>query len=300
MAEPTLRSTKSALPVNPALSRHRQGWLTSVLLYTVLIVGALVAILPFFTMVSTSFMTLGETINRRLLPSTLHFDNYVQAWENAKFAKYFLNSVIITAVTLAGLFLTSVMAGYAFARIRFFGREVIFAVLLATLMIPETLTWLPNLLLIRGAIIPLPGGSWLNSLPALTVPFMASAFSIFLLRQFFGQIPSELWDAIQIDGGGHLRFLFQVVLPLSRAPVMTIMLFGFTGSWNAFAWPLLVTTRDTWRPLMVGLWTFVTEAGPQTHLLMAGAVITILPILVVYFITQNQFTESIATTGLKG
>jgi ABC-type glycerol-3-phosphate transport system permease component len=168
------------------------------------------------------------------------------------------------------------------------------------MMIPESITLLPNLLMIRGAIFPLPGGSWMNSLQGLTVPFMASAFSIFLLRQFFSQIPHELWDAARIDGCNHFLFLLRVVLPISKAPIMTVLLFGFTGAWNAFAWPLLVTTRDTWRPLMVGLWTFVSEAGPQSNLLMAGAVITLLPILVVYFITQKQFTTGIATTGLKG
>ena len=132
------------------------------------------------------------------------------------------------------------------------------------------------------------------------LPFMANAFSIFLLRQFFSQVPDELWDAARMDGAGHLRFLVQIVLPISKAPLMTVLLFGFIGSWNAFMWPLLVTTKDVSRPLMVGLWNFVTEAGPQTHLLMAGAVITLIPILIVYFITQKQFTEGIATTGLKG
>jgi ABC-type glycerol-3-phosphate transport system permease component len=129
---------------------------------------------------------------------------------------------------------------------------------------------------------------------------MANAFSIFLLRQFFSQVPNDLWDAARIDGCDHTRFLVQIVLPISKAPIMTVLLFAFTGAWNAFTWPLLVTTRDTWRPMMVGLYTFITEAGPQTQLLMAGAVISLLPILVIYFITQKQFTEGIATTGLKG
>jgi ABC-type glycerol-3-phosphate transport system permease component len=154
--------------------------------------------------------------------------------------------------------------------------------------------------MIRGAIVPLPGGTWLNTFWALTVPFMANAFSIFLLRQFFAQVPMDLWDAARIDGCDHTRFLIQIVLPISKAPIMTVLLFGFTASWNAFTWPLLVTTNDTWRPMMVGLWTFVREAGPQTHLLMAGAVISLIPILIIYFLTQKQFTEGIATTGLKG
>ncbi len=269
-------------------------------LYGILILGAVVAIIPFFWMVSTSLMTLGETINRQWLPKKPQFGNYVEAWTEAKFAKYFVNSVIITFTTLAGLLTTSILAGYAFARIRFWGREAIFAVLLSTMMIPDSVTMIPNFLIIRGNIVPLPGGSWLNSLPGLTVPFMANAFSIFLLRQFFAQIPWELWDAARMDGAGHLRFLIRIVLPISKAPVLTVLIFGFIGAWNAFLWPLLITTRDTWRPLMVGLWSFVTEAGPETHLQMAGAVITIFPVLILYFLTQRQFTEGIATSGLKG
>jgi ABC-type glycerol-3-phosphate transport system permease component len=269
-------------------------------LYLVLILGAVLAIIPFFWMVSTSLMTLGETINRQWLPKVPQFSNYQQAWVQANFARYFLNTVIITATTILGLLITSTLAGYAFGRIRFFGRDVLFALLLSTMMIPESVTMIPNFLMIRGDIIPLPGRSWLNTLQALTVPFMANAFSIFLLRQFFMKIPEDLWDAARMDGAGHLRFLIQVVLPISKAPIMTVLIFAFIGSWNAFLWPLLVTTRETWRPLMVGLWTYVSDAGPKTHLLMAGAVITVVPILIIYFLTQKQFTEGIATSGLKG
>ena len=270
------------------------------LLYLILILGAIVAILPFFWMVSTSLMTLGETINRQWLPKVPQFENYSEAWTEANFAKYFMNSVIITFVTIAGLLTTSILSGYAFGRIKFFGKNVLFALLLATMMIPESVTMIPNFLMIRGDILPLPGGSWLNTLQALTVPFIANAFSIFLLRQFFMRIPDELWDAARMDGAGHFRFLVQICLPISKAPVLTVMIFAFIGSWNAFLWPLLVTTKAVWRPLMVGLWTFVSEAGPETNLLMAGAVITIIPILILYFLTQKQFTEGIATTGLKG
>lgn len=270
------------------------------LIYVVLVFGAVLAMLPFFWMISTSFMTLGETINRQWLPKVPQFKNYVEAWEESNFDKYFINSVIITLTTMAGLLTTSILAGYAFARIKFAGRDFIFALLLATMMIPESVTLIPNFLMIRGDILPLPGGNWLNKLPALTVPFMANAFSIFLLRQFFITIPNELWEAAHLEGAGHLRFLTQIVLPISKAPVMTVLIFAFISSWNAFLWPLLVTTRDTWRPLMVGLWKLVSEAGPETNLLMAGAVITIIPILILYFLTQKQFTEGIATTGLKG
>lgn len=270
------------------------------ILYLILIAGAIVFIFPFFWMISNSLMTLGETIVRQLVPKVPQWVNYKEAWEQANFSKYFVNSVLVTLGTLAGLLFTSILAGYAFGRIEFKGKNILFGIFLATMMIPESVTLIPNYMLIRGTIIPLPGGTWINTYWALTVPFMANAFSIFLLRQFFAQIPKELWDAARIDGCDHGRFLVQIVMPISKAPIMTVLLFGFTSSWNAFQWPLLVTTRDTWRPLMVGLYGFVQEAGPNTHWLMAGAVITIIPILIVYFLTQKQFTQGIATTGLKG
>ena len=290
-------------PVVPPATRAKRSpfyFVGRVLTYAILILGAIIFIFPFFWMISSSLMTLGETITRALVPKVPQWVNYVDAWNQAKFSKYFMNSVFITLGTLAGLLFTSILAGYAFGRIDFKGKSVLFGLFLATMMIPESVTLIPNYLLIRGNILPIPGGTWLNKYWSLTVPFIANAFSIFLLRQFFAQIPKELWDAARIDGADHLRFLIQIVLPISKAPIMTVLLFGFTGSWNAFQWPLLVTTNDTWRPIMVGLWSFVNEAGPQTHLLMAGAVISLIPILIVYFLTQKQFTQGIATTGLKG
>ncbi len=289
----------------PTLKKEKKGSRASrilgkVVLYLILIVGALIFIFPFFWMVSNSLMTLGETITRQIWPEVPQWINYKEAWKQANFSKYFVNSVAVTLGTLTGLLFTSILAGYAFGRIDFKGKDILFGLFLATMMIPESVTLIPNYLLIRGTIIPLPGGTWINTYWALTVPFMANAFSIFLLRQFFAQIPNELWDAARIDGCDHLRFLVQIVMPISKAPIMTVLLFGFTASWNAFQWPLLVTTRDTWRPLMVGLYGFVQEAGPYTHWLMAGAVITIVPVLIVYFLTQKQFTQGIATTGLKG
>ena len=287
-------------PQKEIKENHAGRILGKALLYIILLFGAVVFIFPFFWMISNSLMTLGETITRQLVPKVPQWINYKEAWEQANFSKYFLNSVLVTLGTLTGLLFTSILAGYAFGRIEFKGKNILFGLFLATMMIPESVTLIPNYLLIRGNIIPLPGGTWINTYWALTVPFMANAFSIFLLRQFFAQIPDELWDAARIDGCDHLRFLVQIVMPISKAPIMTVLLFGFTASWNAFQWPLLVTTRDTWRPLMVGLYGFVQEAGPYTHWLMAGAVITIIPILIVYFLTQKQFTQGIATTGLKG
>ncbi|MEW5830019.1 MAG: carbohydrate ABC transporter permease [Chloroflexota bacterium] len=281
--------------------RRRPAWIIArnLLTYLFLSLGVVVAVFPFFWMISTSLMSLGEAQGTHLIPSEVHFENYANAWKEASFSLYMWNSVRITFLTLAGELTFSILAAYAFARIKFPGRDFLFTVMLSTMMIPGMVTIIPNFLTVTwlGRIGPL---KWINNWPALTVPFMGSVFSIFLLRQFFAQIPDELYDAAQIDGAGHLRFLWQVVLPLSKAPIMVIVILSFIGTWNALAWPMLVTNSPDWRPIAVGLYSFIGEAGQMTNLMMAGAVIAILPILVLYFFTQKQFTESIARSGLKG
>lgn len=291
----------SRTQVNQATPRFRlsRSTIQKILIYTLLFVGAFVSLVPFVWMISTSFKSLGEAISVRFFPSQLLWENYVEAWERAVFSKYFFNSVKITMISLIGSISLSTVAAYAFARIKFPGRDLIFGVLLATIMIPEMVTIIPNFLTVTwlGRIGPI---AWINNWPALTVPFMGSIFNIFLLRQFFAQIPDELFDAAQIDGAGHWRFLWKVVLPLSRAPMLVIIVLTFIGSWNALAWPMLVTNTPDWRPISVGLMNFIDEAGQEFHLTMAGAVITVIPVLAIYFIAQRQFTESIARSGLKG
>ena len=285
-------------------AQERSSFLTAAqtrkfLSYIVLTIGAIISLVPFLWMIVKSVMSLGESMASTFIPSEIHLENYLQAWQIGNFSEYFINSILITVITLAGELLFSILAAYAFARIDFPGKNAIFAMLLATLMIPVMVTTIPNLLIVTwlGRVGPF---SWVNNWPALTIPFMGSIFSIFLLRQFFIQIPDELYDAARIDGAGHLRFLAQVVVPLSKAPLMVIVVLSFIGSWNSLAWPLLVTNSPEWRPIAVGLLNFVDEAGQQVNLMMAGAFITIIPILVMYFFTQKQFTESISRSGIKG
>lgn len=270
-----------------------------VLAYILLIIGAFIALVPFVYTVSVSLMNLTEATGGAWIPSTPQWSNYTEAWQDANFSLYVWNTVKVTLITLVGQVVFCTLAAYAFAQLEFPGKGFLFALLLSTLLLPEAITWIPNFITVSwlGRVGPI---RWINNWPALTVPFMASAFSIFLLRQFFMQIPRELWDSAQMDGAGHIRYLLQVVVPLSRAPIVTIILFGFIGSWNALAWPLLVTTTEEWRVISVGLLSFLNEAGALFHLQMAGAVIAMLPIVLVYFFTQKQFTEGIATSGLKG
>jgi ABC-type glycerol-3-phosphate transport system permease component len=233
------------------------------------------------------------------------FGNYILAWRDADFARYTRNSIITTLLTIAGVITTGTLAAYAFARMEFPGKDLLFTVYLATYMIPWTVIMIPDYLIVVGlddffketfGIT----NAWYNNWTALTIPFMVNAFSVFLLRQFFAQIPNELFDAALIDGSGHLRFLTQIVLPISKAPLMSVVIFNGIWAWNSLQWPLIVTSTPNWRPITVGLSGFITESGAETQLIMAGSVITTIPILVLYFFTQKQFTEGIATTGLKG
>ena len=219
---------------------------------------------------------------------------------------YIWNSIRITLISVLGSLTVCIPAAYAFARMKFVGRNFIFALFLSTMMIPGIVMLIPHLLTViwLGRLSESlfgPAGAWFNNWPALTIPFFASVFNIFLLRQFFIQIPEDLWDAARIDGAGHPRFLVSVVLPLSKAPIMTIITLGFIGSWNALMWPLLVTINDEWRPIAVGLSNFVTADTPgDLNLQMAASVITVIPILILYFVAQKQFTEGIAQTGIRG
>jgi len=270
-------------------------------LVALLAVGGLVAVSPFLYMASTSLKSLAETLTRvspfpfqpDFWPKAPEWSNYAQAWTLASFSRYLRNSLVTAAVTAAAVGGTSCLAAYAFARIRFTGSRVLFSVLLATLIIPESVYLVPNFILVSRL-------GWYDRLAGLTVPFAANAFAIFLLRQFFAQVPREILESARMDGAGHLRSLFSMVVPLSSAPLFTVLFLTFLGSWNSLQWPLVATRTARWRPLTVGLTTFNSDAGPQNQLIMAGAVIAIVPVIVLYALAQKQFTEAIARTGIKG
>ncbi|MFN8499693.1 MAG: carbohydrate ABC transporter permease [Anaerolineae bacterium] len=272
---------------------RRQRTLRQVSTHTILIIGALVAMFPFVWMVLTSLKTFQEYATQQFLPAVPQWSNYATALTMAPFGRYLANTLFISVSTTALVLFTSALAAYAFARMNFFGREVIFIIFLTTLMIPFEITMIPNFLTIRDL-------GWIDSYAALIFPFGASVFAIFLLRQFFAQIPSDYYDAAVLDGASHLRFLVAIVLPLSQPALVSVALFTFLGSWNSLLWPLIVTNSPEMRPIQVGLYSFINEASTNTHLLMAASVIAVAPILVLYFFAQKQFIEGISGSGLKG
>lgn len=278
------------------------------LLYAVLVFGALASILPFFYMIMTSLKTYGSIINNNLWPwfpfggEALQFQNYPEAiqdvgldkaWNIPLLYRYFANTVIVTGAIVFGTVITSVLAAYALSNIDLPGKNAIFLLILATIMIPNDLTLVPKVVMMFQ-------WDWYNSFQALIVPFLVSVYGIFLLRQFFLQIPRDLFDAAVMDGAGHLRYLFTIVVPLSKPALVTVALLNFIAAWDSFKWPLLITRDNNMRVLGVGLQQFMQGEGVRTDLLMAFATLVVLPVVFFYFLTQKQFTEGITRTGIKG
>ena len=275
--------------------------LESPFVHLLLLVGAIAMLMPFAWMVSTSLKAQNEVFAYppQWIPSQLLWSNYAQAWAAAPFGRYFINSGIVAlAVTFLDL-VTSSLAAFAFGRMQFPLRNALFTLYLASMMIPHQMTIIPAFLLLKnfGDISPALG---LDSYFALIAPFAASAFGVFMLRQSFMQIPNELEDAAVLDGCGRLGFLVRMVLPLSRPALATLALFAFQANWNSYLWPLIVTNSDTMRTVQIGLRYFVGQEGSsQWGLLMAAAVFVSMPVVVLYLFVQRQFTQGIASTGLK-
>lgn len=290
MTEAGVRSTS----VKPG-ARPLGAWMARGLLYLTLTLGAIFSGFPFFWMLMTSLKPRAEAtrLPPTILPQHWEFSNYPLAWNSAPFGRYFLNSSLIAICVVAGVIVTATLAAYAFARLEFAARSALFALFISTLMIPFEATLIPNFIIIKNL-------GWYNTYTAMIVPWTASVFSVFLLRQFFLTLPQDLFDAAMLDGAGPLRSLWAVALPLARAPLGAIALFAFLGSWNSLLWPLIVTGSQNLRPIQLGLSVFLNTDTNEPQLLMAASAFTILPIVVLFFIAQRAFVEGIASTGLRG
>jgi ABC-type glycerol-3-phosphate transport system permease component len=287
-----------------------KGLPTRIAIHTILLAGAFLVAFPFLWMILTSLKSLPESAGfpPTIFPSELHWENYRTAWEAADFATALRNTVGMAVVQAFGTVAFTSLAAYAFARIAFRGRDFVFLLFLTSLMIPDEVGLVPSFVILKNLPCPIPlssicnpNGGWLNTYTAMTVPFMGSVYSIFLLRQFFLALPADLWESCQLDGGGHFVFFSRIVIPLSAPALLTVGLFSFLGSWNAFLWPLIVTSSPDIRPLQVALQTFSsTDAQSRYPELMAASLFGIAPVLILFFLVQRQFVEGIARSGLKG
>lgn len=263
-----------------------------------LIAGLVVALFatPLIWMVLTSLKSKEQidTNPHRALPSEWRWSNYQEAVHTIPYLRYTCNSLVLCAGSVAGTLLSCSLVAYGFARLRWPGRDLVFAVLIATMLLPWHVTMIPRFLLLRELGL-------YNTLGALVVPtFLGDAFYIFLLRQFFRTIPEELSDAARLDGCREWGIFWRIILPLSKPALATVALFQFIAAWNDFNGPLLYLSDPQRFPLAYGLEQFVSSHSSQTHLLLAASVLFTLPIVVLFFFTQRTFLRGIATTGLKG
>lgn len=223
----------------------------------------------------------------------LFLSNFVQAWTKVPFGRYFLNTIIVSTTCVIFVIITGSLAAYAFARMKFYGKELIFYLFISMMMVPQPVYIIPSYILLHHF-------GWLDTYAALIVPWMANIFTIFLLRQHFKSLPQELFDAASIDGCSRFEALWRIVLPLSKGVIATAAIFAFIGSWNSFMWPLVMIDRPELRVLQVGLSYFSAEASSQTALLMAASTFSILPLVILFLLAQKQIMASFVSSGLKG
>jgi len=271
------------------LRRSVLGGLSYVLLTTF----AVACLVPFAWMLLTALKPETEVFNMAWLPSRPAWENFPRAFTFFPFARFLSNTLVVAVGGTALHLVTSVLAAYAFARLRFRGREVLFLLYLGTLMIPQQVTIVPLFIMMRNI-------GWVDTFWALIVPGAFHALGVFLLRQFFLSIPQELEESALIDGAGRLRILWGIILPLSKPALATLAVFTFIREWNAFLWPLIVTTSPDMRTLPVGLSLFNGQYGTEWHLLMAAATVTLLPTLLIFVFAQRYFVQGIALTGFGG
>ena len=250
-----------------------------ILKQSLLLAGGVIMLMPFLWMISTSLEQGG-----------LH--NYVEAWNRVPFGTYFLNTLLVTSLTLVGVLITSSLAAYSFGTMEYPGRDKLFLLFLSTMMVPQPVYLAPSYVILAKL-------GWVDTYLALIIPWTTNVFSIFLLRQHFMTLPKSLYEAARLDGCSRFGYLWRVALPLSKSVIATIMLFNVIGSWNSFMWPLVVTHSEKLRVLQVGLSYFNQEQSSNYQLLMAASTFSILPLLVLFLFAQKHLVASYSRSGLK-
>jgi len=277
------------------VEKPRVRWLPFSPWHFLLMPAAIVMLVPLLWVVMTSLETLAQTQHFPpiLWPGSFQWSNYPRAWSSVPFGTWFLNTIIVTVAVVVSNLLFCSLAAYGFARIRFFGKSVAYFFLLATLMIPVQVVIIPTFLIVKEMHL-------IDSLGALIVPNLANVFGIFLLTQFFRTLPVELEEAARIDGASRLKVLFRIVLPLSLPALATLAVIKFLWTWNDFLWPLVTIFNESHFTVQLGLMSFQGSHVNDTNLLMAGNVMSMLPMLILFIAAQRYFVRGIATQGLKG
>lgn len=292
---------ESQFEIQKGMDRALRGFLKKSAIYIFLALGGITMIIPFIWMLSTSLKPYSSVFvfnmsDIQWFPHPIYWKNYLDVWTVVPFGRFYLNSIFVVVCVTLGQVVTSAGAAYAFSRLKFPGRDKIFFAYLATMMIPGSVTMIPVFALMRTF-------GWIDTYKALIIPAIFSAYGTFLLRQFFMTIPRDLEDAAKIDGCSLWGIFWRVIMPLSHTAIATLTIFVSLGNWVSFMWPLLVTNSIEKRTLPVGLAYFqelYQYAQPDWGLLMAGSLITMVPVIIVFLFNQRFFVEGIKLTGMKG
>ncbi len=278
------------LPTYPGLIKFIKSSFLHIIIYLI----AFAVLMPFIWMILTSFKDMSEIFvyPPKWFPSKFNLDNYINAFSAAPFGRFYLNSIFVALTVTIGQLITCSMAAFAFARLKFWGRDVLFFIFLGTMMIPYNVTMIPSFMVLYWL-------GWIDSYQALIVPGLASAFGTFLLRQFFITIPKELEEAAYIDGATKFQVLRRIIVPLAKPALATLAIFTFMGVFNDFIWALIVINSESMSTVQLGLAIFRDRYLTQWDLLMAGSVTAVLPILIVFFFAQKYFIKGITLSGLK-
>lgn len=275
--------------------RKMKKALWNTLLYFVLILGMITSLLPFIWMLSGSLKTNNELFAWPIIwiPETLHWENFTKVVTQIPFFTYFLNTLKLSVINTSLQVITCSLAAYSFSKITYPGRDKLFLVYLGTMMVPFQVTMIPQYIIMNHLKLT-------NSHMALILIQAFSPFGVFLLRQFFISIPNELSESARIDGCSELGILFRIIIPLAKGALATLITFTFTFVWNDYLGPMIYLHKDSIRTIQIGLRVFQTTNGVEYNLILAGTVMGLLPLLIVYFTCQKYFTQSVTATGLKG
>ena len=263
--------------------------------YMALVLFAIITLFPFYWMIASSLKTSFEVIQipPSLIPKSPKFENYTIAFKMAPFVRYFINTIIVTALSIIFTVIIAILSAFAFANLEFKGRDLIFAIFLASMMIPGEVLIVTNFKTISKL-------GWIDTYRALFIPYMANVLYIYMLREFFLTVPKQLYYAAKVDGASDWKFLWSILVPIAKPSIITICILVGINSWNAFLWPLLVTNSVDMRLVANGLTAFQSDAGNSYELLMAASTIITLPIVLVYIFLYKKIMSGISIGGIKG
>lgn len=267
------------------------------LAYVLLTIIGFTMIVPFLWMIATSFKPPTEITRPNFFPIAPTVDNYSTVLFNTALPRWYINSLIVAIISTASVAFFDTLAGYVFAKYSFPGKRVIFIVFLSSLMVPTEMLIIPWYIM---AVNPIIGGTWVDTYWGIAFPGVITASGIFLMRQFMQGVPDELIDAGRIDGVSEFGIFWRIAVPLSLPAIGALCIFNFLGNWNAFIWPLIVTSSQRMMTLPVGLQFFSSEAGSDWHLIMTGASLSVIPLLLIVIFFQRYIVEGVALTGIKG